>query len=231
MVRRYSDHALTKRTPVSDIFDEVSEDLRADRTRALLRRYGVWLIAAAVAVVLATAGYEAWSSHRKAEADLEGAKFLAASEIADGPADKRRDALSALLDLAQNGHGGYRTLARLRAAAVLADSHDLPGALAQWDAVASDTSAEADLRSFADLQWALHQVDQGDISVVETRLQKLTGTGATWRSLALEGEALLAIRQGQPDRARGLLKSLTTDTTATDSVRGRAAGLLQQIGG
>jgi len=224
-------HALTKRTPVSDIFDEVSEDLRADRTRALLRRYGAWLIAAAVAVVLATAGYEAWSAHRKTAADQDAAKFLAASDIADGPADKRRDALPALLDLAQNGSGGYRTLARLRAAGVLADSHDLPAALAQWDGVSADTSVDADLRSFADLQWAMHQIDQGDVAIVETRLQKLTGKGGTWRALALEGEALLAIRQGQTDRARDLLKALTADTTATDSVRGRAAGLLQQIGG
>ena len=196
----------------------------------MLRRYGGWLIGAAVAVVVATGAYEAWVSHKKSVAEQDAAKFLTASAIADGPAEQRKDALPALLDLAQNGSGGYRTLARLRAAGVMADNQDLKGALAQWDAVAADSGVDADLRSFADLQWALHQIDNGDPSAVQTRLQKLTGAGATWRGLALEGEALLAMRQGLNDQARTLLKSLVTDPAVTDSVRGRASGLLQQIG-
>ena len=214
-----------------DIFDEVSEDLRADRSRAMLRRYGGWLIAAAVAVVIATGGWEAWSAHRKSQSDAEGAKFLTAAEIADGPAEKRRDALPALLDLAQNGSSGYRTLARLRAAGVLADTGDLPGALAQWDAVSADSSAEKDLRDFADLQWALHQVDKGDPATVQSRLQKLTGANAAWKGLALEGEVMLAIRQGQTDRARELVKSLITDPNVPETVRGRASVLQLQLGG
>ena len=32
--------AATKRTPVPDIFDEVDEDLRADRAARLLKKYG-----------------------------------------------------------------------------------------------------------------------------------------------------------------------------------------------
>jgi hypothetical protein len=216
---------------VSDIFDEVSQDLRADRTKAMLRRYGIWLIVAAVAVVAAVGGYEAWNAHKKSVADRLAAQFLAASAIADGPVDHRRDALPALLDLAQNGTEGYRTLARLRAAGVMADTGDLKGALAQWDAVSADSDADPDLRSFADLQWGLHQIDSGDPAAVQTRLQKLTGAGAAWRGLALEGEALLAIRQGKTDEARALLKSLVADPTVSDSVRGRASGLLQQIGG
>jgi hypothetical protein len=216
---------------VSDIFDEVTEDLRAQRTKVLMRRYGGWVIGAAVAVVVATGAYEAWTAHKKSVAEAQATKFLAAAAIADGPLDHRKDALPSLLDIAQNGSGGYPALARLRAAGVLADTGDLSGALAQWDAVSRDAGADADLRSFADLQWALHQIDQGDAAAVEGRLQKLTGKDGTWRGLALEGEALLAIRQGQADRARTLLQSLIADGSASQSVRGRASGLLQQIGG
>ena len=214
-----------------DIFDEVSEDLRADRTRALLRRYGGWLIAAAVAVVIATAGWEAWSAHRKAAADAEATKFLAAAEIADGPADKKRDALPMFMEIAQTSSSGYRTLARLRAAAVLADTNDLSGALAQWDAVSADTSADKTLREFADLQWALHQIDHGDPATVQIRLQRLTGADGAWKALALEGEAMLSLRQGQTDRTRELLKSLLADPNTPDTVRARANALQLQLGG
>ena len=51
------------------------------------------------------------------------------------------------------------------------------------------------------------------------------------RSLAAETQALLAIRQSKPDAARNILKRLSQDVTAPDGVRGRANGLLAQLGG
>jgi hypothetical protein len=49
--------------------------------------------------------------------------------------------------------------------------------------------------------------------------------------LAEEGQAMLALRQGQTDTARTTLKKLSADPSAPDGVRGRAGGLLQQLGG
>jgi hypothetical protein len=216
---------------VPDIFDEVAEDLRADRTRALMRRYGGVLVAAAVAVVAGAGGYEAWKAYAAKQADQQATLYFTAQAVADGVQSGRAAALPDLTTLAQDGGSGYRTLARLRAASVKADSGDLPGALLLWDQAAADGSADPILRDYANLQWALHQIDQGDPAQVNARLQPLTGPGSAWRPLALEGQAMLALRQGQTDRARDTLKSLAADTTAPDGVRGRAGGLLQRLGG
>jgi len=218
------------RTTVPDIFDEVSEDLRADRTRALLRRYGGLLIAAAVAVVAGAGGYQAWKSHKATLANAEASQYLAAQALADGPPTAHSDALPGFAAVARDGSAGYRTLARLRAAAIKAQNQDMPGALAQWADISADAAADPVLRDYATLQWALHQIDQGDTSLVETKLQQLTGPSAPWRVLALEGEALLALKQNNIDRARTLLKSLIADQNAPDGVRGRANGLLARIG-
>ncbi len=45
---------------LSDIFDEVDEDLRADRARKLLQKYGGLLVGAAVLVVIGVGGFKAW---------------------------------------------------------------------------------------------------------------------------------------------------------------------------
>ncbi len=221
---------LDARTTVPDIFDEVSEDLRADRTRALLRRYGGVLIVAALAVVVGVGAYQAWKSHQATEAAREASQYFAAQALADAPGTTHADALPGFNSLAQNAAPGYRTLARLREAAIKAETKDLPGALALWNDVSTDSSADQILRDYASLQWALHQIDQGDPSVVEAKLQQLTGATGAWRTLALEGEALLALRQGQTDRARTLLKTLAADQNAPDGVRGRANGLLIRLG-
>ena len=41
---------------MADIFDEVDEELRQERAARLWRQYGSWLIAAALAVVIAVGG-------------------------------------------------------------------------------------------------------------------------------------------------------------------------------
>jgi hypothetical protein len=215
---------------VPDIFDEVSDDLRAERTQVLLRRYGVLLVIAAVLVVVGVAGYQAWKSRVATEAARQASIYFAAQSKADGPLAARTDALSGLADLAKNGSDGYRSIARLREAAIKAEANDLPGALTVWADLSNDVSADKLLRDYASLQWALHQIDNGDPAAIEAKLQQLTGQTNIWRPLALEGEALLALRQNQIDRARNLLKSLAIDSNAPDGVRGRANGLLTRLG-
>jgi hypothetical protein len=183
-----------------------------------------------VVAVAAVAGWEVWSQHQAKAAAHQAQSYLAAEKIADGQRAGRVEALPAVTSLAQSGDAGYRTLARLRAAAIKADSNDLPGALQLWEQVAADTSADPILRDFANLQWALRQIDSGDPAAITQHLLPLTNNGGVWRSLAQEGMAMLALRQGQTDLARDTLKQLAADTAAPDGVRGRANGVLQLLG-
>ncbi len=213
-----------------DIFDEVADDLRAERTQHVLRRYGGWLIGLFVLIVAGAGGWQLWTRHQASVSAAQAEQFLAAEKIADGQLAGRSEALPGFAAVAQTAGPGYRTLARLREAAIKADAHDLPGALALWDDVAHDSAADPILRDFASLQWGLRQIDSGDPAAIRQRLQPLTGPGGVWRALAQEGLAMVALREGKPDEARGILKQLSTDTLAPDGVRGRANGLLQRLG-
>ncbi len=214
-----------------DIFDEVEEDLRADRMKRMLVRYGGVLAAAAFAVVVAVAGYQAWTWYKGRHALEVAGTYLAAVKAAEAPAGPARDAARPqLAELAANAPSGYRTLARLREAALLAEAGDLPAANAAWDTVAADGGADRLLRDLADLQWALHNLDSGEPAAVAARLQKLAAPTSPWHGLANEAQALLSLRQGQVDAARDTLRLLAQDTAAPEGVRQRAGGLLEQIG-
>ena len=115
----------------------------------------------------------------------------------------RTQALDDFSTVAATGPEGYRTLARLRAAALKAAAGDLPAALALWDQVSADTAADPLLRDFANLLWVQHQVDAGDPAAVQGRLAPLIAPGNPWRPLALESQAWLLLRTGETDKAHG----------------------------
>src|SRR5947209_6292457 len=219
---------------VADIFDEVSEDLRADRARQLLQRYGYLLIVAAVLVVAGVGGWKWWQAKQRTEQEAVAAAYLNASREAstpvEAPSPARADALDAFSRMAANGPEGYRTLARLRAAALKVSAGDLPGALALWDQVSADTSADAQLRDLANLLWVQHQVDAGDPAAVQGRLAPLVAPGNPWRPLALECQAWLLLRTGDQNGAKAILRGLVSDARAPDGVRARAGGLLTRLG-
>ena len=220
-----------------DIFDEVSEDLRAEKAQLLFKRYG-WAIAAlAVAVVIAAGAWQGWLYYQKKQDAAASDAFLAAMRQAAQPLgggqateEAKKAALAGFEKLAADAPEGYRTLARLRAAGLKADMGDLPGALALWDAVAHDDSADKLLRDLANLLWAQHGIDAGDPPVVRARLAALEKPDNPFRALAEEAGALLDLRLGQTDAAKAALQKLASDPTAPEGVHARANGLLDRIG-
>lgn len=216
---------------MSDIFDEVEQELRADRAKQLLQRYGGVLIGAALAVVVAAGAWEAWHAWQARQRAAVATLYLAASQAADSPdSATRQAAVPELRQVIARGDEGYRTLARLRLAAVLAASNPNE-ALALWDQVAGDRAADPLLRETANLSWALHVLDTGDPGVLRGRLEALARPQDPLHALAEEGLALLDVRLGKVTQAKTRLKALMNDTTAPQGVRGRAAGLLMQLGG
>jgi hypothetical protein len=217
---------------VPDIFDEVDEDLRADRARKALARYGGLVVLGAALVVAGVAGWQVWKGHAAKENTRVAQLFLTALDGAAGPpGDARKAAALALAEVARDGNAGYRALAGLRGAALQADSGDAAAAEALWFQVAADPSADRLLRDAAVLQSVLHQIDSGDPAALADRLKPLAAPDNPWHALAEEAQALLDLRQGRTDAARDTLKRLAQDVTAPEGVRGRANGLLARLGG
>ena len=214
-----------------DIFDEVDEDLRAERARKALQRYGGLLVLAALLVVAGAGGWQAWKTHAAKQDARVAQLFLTGLDGAAGPpGDGRKAAALEFDEVARDGGAGYRVLARLREAALKADGGDAAGADALWTQVANDPSADRLLRDAAVLQSVLHQIDTGEPVALRARLAPLAVPDNPWHALAEEAQALLDLRQGRTDAARDTLKRLGQDVTAPEGVRARANGLLARLG-
>jgi hypothetical protein len=221
---------------VVDIFDEVDEELRAERAQQLFKRYGGVIFGAALLIVVAAAAWQGWRWYQARQDQAAAVQYLTAMTLADATAAgtsaaNRAAAIAAFDKLTATAPEGNRTLARLRDAALKADAGDLTGATALWDQVAADNAADPLLRDLASLLWAEHQIDHGDPALLESRLKALTAPDNVWHALAEEQLALLDLRVGKTDQAKTTLRRLAQDTTAPSGVRGRAGGLLNRLGG
>ena len=119
---------------MADIFDEVSEDLRAERAKRLAVRYGGWVLVAALLIVAGVAGWQVWQAREAARSAAVAGRYLtalrASGEAPPGaePPDRAK-AAAELASLADAAPAGYRTLARLRLAALRAEPALTTGAV------------------------------------------------------------------------------------------------------
>ena len=219
---------------MADIFDELNEDLRAERARRIAQRYGLLGGVVLLLVLAAVGGWEGWKWHERQLAAAASVPYMEAMRAADalppGNNPARLPDADAFAKVAATAPAGYRTLAQLREAALRWDAGDTAAALALWDAVSREDGAGAQLRDLGSLLWAQHSVDKGDPAAIAARTAKLEVAGNPWRPLAQEVDALVALRQDDKERATRLLRAVLADPYAADGLRGRASGLLSLLG-
>ncbi|MGB3274336.1 MAG: tetratricopeptide repeat protein [Xanthobacteraceae bacterium] len=207
---------------MTEIFSEIDDELRRERLRKIWERYSAAIVGAAVLVVLAVGawqGYEWWSAK---QADEAGSAFEQAAQLATE--GKHAEAEAAFTKLAATAPAGYRTLARLRAAAE-ATARDPKAGVPLYDAIAADGSVDAASRDLARIRAASLLVDQASYADMLTRLEAATDATATYHHTARELLALSAWRTNDIAAARKWLDMIAADDTTPPSLRQRAEAI------
>jgi len=212
---------------VADIFQEVDEELRRENYAKLWQRYGKYVIALAVSIVLVTAGVWRWKEYRLHLRQEEGARYASALDLARQ--GKEKEAVDAFSDVAKQAAGGHRVLARLQEGALKARVGDNAGAIAAYGALAGDASADPIYRDVATLLAAQCALKGGDASAAIERLKPLTAANNPWHPSALELTALAQLKSGNKAEARAIYQRLADDLAAPQSLRARAAEMITAL--
>jgi hypothetical protein len=208
---------------VSDIFQEVDEEVRREQLRKLWERYGVFLIAACVLLVVAVGGwrtYEWWEAKKAAQAGTEFQAALALSS--DG---KNKEAEDAFAKLATSGTTTYRMLAKFREAAEVA-RRDPQAAVPIYDQLAADGSVGRVLQDLAALRAATILVDTAPYSDIVQRLEPLTAPDRAFRHSARGMLALAAWRAKDTAAMRKWSDMILADPDTPSGTRGQIQMLL-----
>ncbi|AVT77204.1 hypothetical protein RPPS3_31420 [Rhodopseudomonas palustris] len=204
---------------MSELFNEVDEELRRERLKRLWDKYSIVIVGGALLIVVgvgAWRGYEYYEAKKAAEA---GAAFVAAADLAEQ--NKHTEAEAAFDKIAASAPAGYRTLARLRAAAEIG-ARDPQAAVKRYDEIAADRSLAAPFRELASIRAANLVLETASYNDLVQRLEPVASGNGAFRHTARELLALAAWRANNVAATRQWIDKITTDAETPGSLRSRS---------
>jgi hypothetical protein len=207
---------------VSELFDEVDEEVRREQLKKLWERYSIFIVAGAILIVAAVGGWRGYQYLEAKKAAEAGAAFEMAAELSEQ--NKHAEAEAALTRLAATAPYGYRMLSRLRAAAEVA-TRDPQAAAKRYDDIAADRSVAAPEQDLARIRAAGLLLDTTSYNNMLQRLEPATAPAATYRHTARELLALSAWRANDAVATRQWLDMIANDGATPASLRSRAEAL------
>lgn len=206
---------------MSDIFQEVEEDVRRERYEKLWKQYGNYIIALAVLIVAAVAAWQVWQRYDLSQRQRVSDEMQKADQVATS--GNYVTAETQLSPLAKSAPGGYADLAKFRLAGVyLAEGkRDQSVDLLRQLTATSDPilSSAARLR----LAWTL--ADASPKADLVTLLQPLMAKDNPWRFAAAEVIAYVDLKDGNRNQAITEYQQLAQDAAAPQTLRQRAGGI------
>ncbi|MBL4617896.1 MAG: tetratricopeptide repeat protein [Robiginitomaculum sp.] len=212
---------------MSDVFNEVDEELRKEVANRLFRKFLPLIIIVVVLIVGGVAGYQAndwWQTKQKSEA--AEAYTSAAKLLEEG---NYQEALIAFRDFAATGPKGYAALSKMQAAiATMKMGKNIEAAT-----LFTEAAKDMDDPLFSDLatiKSVMIVFDLLTLTDLEAKLSKVSGAGRPYRSMARELLAFKAMEDGDLDRAREEFTLLSFSLDAPSGTAQRAKMALSLLG-
>ncbi len=207
---------------MSELFDEVDEDVRREQLKKLWDQYSIYIVGAAFLIIAAVGGWRGYQYLEAKKAAEAGTAFDKAVELSEQ--SKHSEAEAAFNNLAATAPSGYRLLARLRVAGEVA-IRDPQAAVKLYDDIAADRGVSALDQELAKIRAAQLLVETSTYPNLLARIESETAPAATFRHTARELLALSAWRANDMTSARKWLDMIANDGETPPGLRSRAEAL------
>ena len=215
---------------MSDIFQEVEEDVRRERLEKWWKQYGDYVIAGVSVIVIAVAGWKLWQHYQEQQRLKASSEYLSAIQMSS--AGQNDLAAQAYAQIVKKAPGGYALVAQLSQADALQASGKTNEAVALYMKIAAkDNNGLGDV---ARIRAAWAQADTLSTPELHTLLAPLNDGKSAWRFMAQELLAYRDFKDGRTEQALKGFQTLADAKEAPSSIRLRAqamATLLRTSGG
>jgi hypothetical protein len=209
---------------VSDAFiREVDEDLRQKQLNDLWKKFGKFIIGAAVGIVLIVAGRAIYTNMVESKYSAQATKFSAALK------QDENTVLSALDTVVTSDVVGYKIVATFKQAELAIAAEDYPKAISILDNFIASADVPQIYKDMASIQASMLDLDTATTDQIRARLSLVLNGDSGFQHLGEELIALSELKSGNVDAARERFKTLTENVEVPNSVKTRAGQYLSVI--
>ncbi len=207
---------------MSDIFNEIDEELRQDKAARLWKAYGKYLIALAIFIILAIASYRFIEHTQEKNKEQASELYELASEA--GRSGDKNAAIELFSDDRFDETIGYAVISKLKKAALAKSNNDLEGMAIVLKEIITNEEIPLYLRDLARLKLFASDNDN-NISQLDALI---AGDGA-WKFLALELKGGIELEGGNLKKARSIFEELTNGANTPNNLRRRTSEILKAL--
>ena len=207
---------------MSDIFQEIDEDLRQDKVARLWKAYGKYLVSLAIFIILAIAGYRFIEHINRENREQASELYELASEA--GRTGDKKAAIELFSDERFNETMGYAIISKLKKATLAKSNNDPEGMAIVLKQIATNEEIPSYLRNLARLKLIASDSDN-----YISQLDALIEGDGPWKFLALELKGGMELEVGNLKEARSIFEELTIEADTPNNMRRRASEILKAL--
>ena len=207
---------------------EVDDAVRAGNLTSYWEKYGKLTLGLIVAGLVAFAGWIWWSNHQQSLNEKQGEEFVEAMDkLKAGDEKGARDAFA---KISKADQPGYRAMAQLMEANILAQKQETKKAVAAYAKVAADDSLPDLFRNLALIRQTATEFDTLAPQAVIDRLKPLAKPGDPWFGSAGEMTAIAYLKMGKDNLAGPIFAQIAKQDGLPQTQRSRAQQMAGALG-
>ena len=204
---------------------EIDEDVKNDNLKVLWNRYGIFIILFVVLAVSAAVSFEKIKSWKIAQNQANTENYMVATQLREDP----ENTIAALKNISANDKGIFGDFAKLQIANVLFTQDKQEEALAALQELLDGKEVNTEVKHIALIKLATYKVDTMPRAEFEALLKPLTETENSWKPLAQDLLAMVAIRDGDVETAQEIYKNILKIKDLPENFRNKVQDMLSSL--
>lgn len=206
-------------------FEEVDEEVRNERFKELVNKYGGYILAVLIVALSFAVGYEKIAQWKISKSEQKNVQYVQALT----PAPDYESNIAALENIVATEKGLYRDMAYLQIASLLLENGQQEKGLEVLQNIYQDNTVLDKVREIAAVKLATYKVDTASYQEVEALLNPIIVKTGAWAPMAKELLAMSAIQNKDMAKAKAIYQELLANTNISDDFKSRINDMLASI--
>ena len=210
---------------MSDVFQEVDEELREEKYKSIWRKYKYYVIGGVILFVLGIAANAFWKDYSLKEINDRSERFFTAIEIAQ---EDKVNAITLLEEFAskEEKNAKYNVLiARFSEAAIRRSEKDFNGALVIYENLANNNISDF-YADYAKLSSAEMLITLNNKKEARLILDNLINNSSDLKYIAMEYLGYIEIDEGNFSKARTIFINIAEEASSSVNMKNRSKEVL-----